>query len=700
MATATTLQPSDPFLQIFHRERQSIWQQHPHLSDGDRELLWHQRKAELASFLATDSTQHVQSAHTPRSLSSVPTDLGLSMAMNRSESTSIHSAPAGVSMSPSYSGASPVDFSSHLLSNGFSHQRPELFSSNTDPTGAAYTLTTKAGLARSTSVHQPMPPLDEVNVYEDPSEYIATFNGHAHSLPARFDSFPSTYPMQRAYSNVSSMSPGTSVGELTAGSTVASDSMSRQSSSSATFAHQFDMMRVQSQFSNTSDSVFPTHDFFVASPSASKSQGLPADGDFSYMSSASGADISSAHFPISSSPFVPSPAVASNSAARSNSHFSPVANMARSGSMESNDSAGSPSRPKRRHIEQLASGARPIAPKASEGGIAMNSAQMERAPSAATSASLVRVPTSDGTGTKSVAAISKAPYIRPVHPKIMCQKCNEHPEGFRGEHELRRHTERVHAAIRKVWVTVDASPNKQFLAHCKACRNGKKYGAYYNAAAHLRRAHFNPRKRGRKAKGDERRGGKGGGDHPPMDVLKQYWMKEVEEFVPENASSSNDLNADAECEDEEPVNHASQFGISSDGIPTAVMEGSNCPSGTVPSNAPASNPMSPSGLTGNLSNPAIGSFDTQALAFEPSTSFNTASQMQTTDFSILDQYAPAMAGTTLSPTQFQLDLGDPSTMTQHQQQMPPQQQQMMPQTYDVNAIPATTAGDFSGYFVA
>ncbi|KKY19355.1 hypothetical protein UCDDS831_g05560 [Diplodia seriata] len=678
MATATTLQPSDPFLQIFHRERQSIWERHPHLSDADREVLWHQRRAELASFLATDPTQHVQSAHTPRSLSSVPTDF---LAMNRSESASIHSAPAGVPMSHSYSGASPVDLTNHLPSAGFSaHTRPELFSSNTDPTGSAYTLT-KAGLARSTSVHQPMPPLDEVNVYEDPSEYIATFNGHASSLPARFDttSYPSTHPMQRAWSNVGSMSPSTSIGELTAGSTLASDSMSRQSSSSATFAHQFDMMRVQSQFSNTSDSVFPTHDFFVGSPSASKSQGLPAD----------------AHFPISSSPFVPS-AVASNSAARSDAHFSPVGNMARSGSMESNDSAGSPSRPKRRHIEQIASGSRPIAPKASEGGFAMNSAQMERAPSAATSASLIRVPTSDGTGTKSVAAISKAPYVRPVHPKIMCQKCNEHPEGFRGEHELRRHTERVHAAIRKVWVTVDASPNKQFLAHCKACRNGKKYGAYYNAAAHLRRAHFNPRKRGRKAKGDERRGGKGGGDHPPMDVLKQYWMKEVEEFVPENASSSNDLNADAECDDEEPVNHASQFGISSDGIPTTLMEGS-----TVPSNAPASNLIAPSGLTGDLSNPAMASFDPQALAsFDPNASFNAASQMQTDDFSILDQYAPAMAGATLSPTQFQLELADPSTMAQHQQQMAPQQQQMMPQTYDVNAMPATTAGDFSGYFVA
>ncbi|EKG22163.1 hypothetical protein MPH_00491 [Macrophomina phaseolina MS6] len=476
------------------------------------------------------------------------------------------------------------------------------------------------------------------------------------------------------------------------------------------------MMRVQSQFSNASDSVFPTHDFFAASPSVTKSHSLPADGDFSlFPVSGADASVSSTHFPISSSPFVPSPVVASNSAALSNPHFSPSAgagNMMRSTSIESNDSATSHSRSKRRHIEQLASGTRPIAPKASENA-QMASAQMERAPSsAAQSASLIRVPTSDGTGTKSVAAISKAPYVRPVHPKIMCQKCNEHPEGFRGEHELRRHTERVHAAIRKVWVTVDASANKQFLAHCKACRNGKKYGAYYNAAAHLRRAHFNPRKRGRKAKGDERRGGKGGGDHPPMDVLKQYWMKEVEEFVPENAANNENLSADADGEEEEPVKRAREFGVSSDGIPTAVLEGNNSTS-IVPSNAPmgdvsatASNPISPVNaspeLTNDLSASSMTTFDSQGLTFDPS-SFTATPQMQSHDYSILDQYAPTMSTeTSFSPTQFQLDMSDPSTLAQHQQhpQQIPQQQQMMPQTYDVNAIPATTAGDFGGYYVA
>lgn len=72
MATVT-LQPTDPFFQIFQRERQAIWERNQHLSDMDREALWYQRKAELASFIPSDSTHHhVQAAHTPRSLSHVP----------------------------------------------------------------------------------------------------------------------------------------------------------------------------------------------------------------------------------------------------------------------------------------------------------------------------------------------------------------------------------------------------------------------------------------------------------------------------------------------------------------------------------------------------------------------------------------------------------------------------------------------------
>ena len=141
-------------------------------------------------------------------------------------------------------------------------------------------------------------------------------------------------------------------------------------------------------------------------------------------------------------------------------------------------------------------------------------------------------------GTKRKEPIAKAPYIRPQHPKLFCPSCKEFPNGYRGDHELRRHIDRAHAAKRKVWICVN--PNittkegwkpRQPLDICKQCKQGKQYNVYYNAAAHLRRAHFCPRKRGRRARGEEResRAGKAGGDWPPIEWLKANgWLKEIE----------------------------------------------------------------------------------------------------------------------------------------------------------------------------
>ena len=147
--------------------------------------------------------------------------------------------------------------------------------------------------------------------------------------------------------------------------------------------------------------------------------------------------------------------------------------------------------------------------------------------SASPNAQMMRIQSEDGS-TRNVGVISKAPYVRPQHPKILCPHCNERPEGFRGTHELDRHVTRAHSVVRKGYICVAPAFDKDFLAGCKHCRNKKVYGAYYNAAAHLRRAHFHPRKRGRKGKNDEKRGGIGGGDHPPMDYLKQHWIHEIE----------------------------------------------------------------------------------------------------------------------------------------------------------------------------
>ena len=144
------------------------------------------------------------------------------------------------------------------------------------------------------------------------------------------------------------------------------------------------------------------------------------------------------------------------------------------------------------------------------------------------------VNTLDGT-LRPTVAIAKLPYQRPSHPKLMCDLCKEFPNGFRGEHELRRHHDRAHAQVKKVWICVtpatsDIWPAKS-LEICKACKHCKQYNVYYNAAAHLRRTHFCPKKRGRRARGEQQepRAGKAGGDWPSIEWLKANgWLKEIE----------------------------------------------------------------------------------------------------------------------------------------------------------------------------
>jgi hypothetical protein len=120
--------------------------------------------------------------------------------------------------------------------------------------------------------------------------------------------------------------------------------------------------------------------------------------------------------------------------------------------------------------------------------------------------------------------------------RLKCPACNDYPDGFRSEHELRRHSNRVHRKTRKVWMTIDTSPDKTFLANCKACQTGKRYNECYNAASHLRRMHFHPHKRGERkmTAAEARRGGKPGDLDPSMEVLKANWLREVEEVVAED----------------------------------------------------------------------------------------------------------------------------------------------------------------------
>ncbi|KAF2756316.1 hypothetical protein EJ05DRAFT_487233 [Pseudovirgaria hyperparasitica] len=157
------------------------------------------------------------------------------------------------------------------------------------------------------------------------------------------------------------------------------------------------------------------------------------------------------------------------------------------------------------------------------------------------SLNLQRTPTaSSAVSSASTSAVASSPR----HHKLYCPKCNDHPDGFRSEHELRRHANRVHVTSRKVWMTVDASPDHSFLSNCKSCTTGKRYNECYNAASHLRRMHFHPRKRG-EGKG-EKRGGAGSlrSEDPPMEVLKRDWLREVDESVAEGEERDEQYKMD------------------------------------------------------------------------------------------------------------------------------------------------------------
>ena len=193
--------------------------------------------------------------------------------------------------------------------------------------------------------------------------------------------------------------------------------------------------------------------------------------------------------------------------------------MTRSLSSESTDS--SKSRSSRRSLQEVVQGqgARHIKPKE-------NSPSMSRqlSSSSCAGADMARTRSEDGL---KVGIPKNHTYVRPQHPKVFCDQCDIKPEGFRGPHELRRHVENKHSPTRTVWVCKDRSPDKKFLSKCKACNDGKMYGAYYNAAAHLRRIHFHAKQKGKKGKGNPKekpRGGDGGGDDPPMEIIK-LWIE-------------------------------------------------------------------------------------------------------------------------------------------------------------------------------
>ena len=420
--------------------------------------------------------------------------------------------------------------------------------------------------------------LDDVTVYE-PNDYVSKLSSSSanvsHSTAKRQrmeagyngSNHPAVPMLSTSYAY--HVSPSTSItSNLSAapsflGITDDEAAMSRQSSmTSESIVEGMDMMRVESEFSACSDNSYAPFPFEFDSSAfsldascltekPSSSAPITSFDDNMFRSMGCGfVDLQEFSFCETS------PSDVSNAATvRGNSYcndqqglavvYSQGHEMLRSASDDSTTSTSSAelkaSERRRKHIEN---GKRSIASKTLPDGPTSGEHSKNRP----------LKPQEPGTQRKE--AISKAPYVRPQHPKLFCKMCNDNEHGFRGEHELRRHWERAHAQVRRVWICVDPGTKegwrpKRPVDICKQCKNQKEYNVYYNAAAHLRRAHFCPRKRGRKARGEEResRAGKAGGDWPPIEWLKANgWLKEIE-VGPADASASSQDGNDVKGED-------------------------------------------------------------------------------------------------------------------------------------------------------
>lgn len=419
-----------------------------------------------------------------------------------------------------------------------------------------------------------------VAVYEDPKDFYTTSSdGHqglspivpAHRHQSRRNSHRISSSPRQAFNSTLSQSPATpTTGELTNATTLTSAAMSRQTSTAASsFCGGMSNLKLYPYNSDViSDTSINEEDSSVefSSSLSNESSFSMLDVDRSHLIGHTGGMVDDSNSHSSVVPVI-SPSVSFSS------KLADVTSMKRSSSTETNASAQS--RLSRRSQEQGILSSRPLAPKVHDGeSMSRESSSSEHL--------RIRMFSEDGSS-KDVVSIPKAPYVRPPHDKVMCTLCNDQPQGFRGEHELRRHTERKHSPVHKVWICKDISLDQKFLASCKKCTSGKKYNAYYNAAAHLRRTHFNPKQKGSKGKMQkEKRGGKGGGNAPSMETLK-LWMGEIEELVPENLLPRNDEDED-EGEEEEEEEEDANSNTPDDNIEEAYDQVSLEPS-TIPASS-------------------------------------------------------------------------------------------------------------------
>ncbi|KAK3675518.1 hypothetical protein LTR78_004601 [Recurvomyces mirabilis] len=559
---------SNGFARQLELERQDIWR--TQFTDEARQMAWTQRKAELVALLMSDTAEHQglqQRTHLVLGArqgldSNSSAQLGTSNRKRRSctgptgRATKSMARSASAQCPTQYTGLDATPFST-----GLHAQQQALVSTSTG--GPAL------GQADWNDSGHPAPEhVGDYQVY-DPRSYISKLTTSSDLSSAavkrqrvncsdayqqQFLDVSLAYNLWPQLQNGATRSPSMS-GQPSQNSFTSSEAMSRQSSvttstsmTSTSMDDAFGMMRVESSASHcpshsTLSFVHPMQDIDACAqgnsaefPASSLTTTATLHGDGRHgdenLLSNVGFAFDEQGIPYESSFFFP--ANGYDTTMRDSQYDHEACNMERTDSQQSTSSSTSTSSAdakaserRRKHIEnaqqKIAPRSLPDGPKSKVSASTANGKQISK---------------HQDPMVRQKQAISKTPYVRPSHPKLSCTLCIAYPSGFRGEHELRRHYDRAHAETRKVWICVEpTTPSKEGwwptkpIGICKQCKQQKQYNVYYNAAAHLRRAHFCPRKRGRKARGEEResRAGKAGGDWPPIEWLKANgWLKEIE----------------------------------------------------------------------------------------------------------------------------------------------------------------------------
>ena len=324
-----------------------------------------------------------------------------------------------------------------------------------ESTGSDYALYSEHSLRVQQAHLQAIP---ETTVEYTPGDYVNTcIEASSPSVPFQNMRVQLT-PQWCQSSDCSSTSPSTPQTALMTPVTQSSNSMSRQGSLNPSFLSPDDSsLRVVHQSSSDLFSTMPIlpEDSQLSFQSSCFEHGSKFDPNF--LSFTGPVASETVVFPAFSTSPSTSPLAVSNASVLNALACSPqqqpqnvsylAEDMRRSTSSSSLSDSSSQhstfSRQSRREreINAAAAASRPLAPKHSV------SPPPTTTTSTPSTAQLAQIQTPDGLS-KTVGLLSKTPYVRPSHPKIMCAHCSERPDGFRGTHELDRHIARAHAAVR------------------------------------------------------------------------------------------------------------------------------------------------------------------------------------------------------------------------------------------------------------